>query len=88
MAGRTILITGGARGIGRATAIQAAERCWSVAISRPGNGVPDRQQRPLTATFRIEIADRYLASASIGEGSLALRGPGTGRMANVYYFAV
>lgn len=30
---RTVLITGGARGIGRATALLAAERGWSVAIN-------------------------------------------------------
>ena len=37
MAGRTVLITGGARGIGRATAIMAAERGWSVAVNYLGN---------------------------------------------------
>ncbi|HLT78613.1 MAG TPA: SDR family oxidoreductase [Ferrovibrio sp.] len=34
---RTILITGGSRGIGRATAIMAGERGWSVGVNYAGN---------------------------------------------------
>lgn len=35
---QNVLITGGARGIGRATAVMAAQRGWSVAINYASNG--------------------------------------------------
>ncbi|WP_339781319.1 SDR family oxidoreductase [uncultured Thalassospira sp.] len=42
---KTILITGGSRGIGRATALLCAQRGWNVAISYVGNKAAAEQTR-------------------------------------------
>jgi len=55
-----LLITGGARGIGRATAILAAERGWSVAISYLGN--------------EAAAAGTVAAIERLGRKAIALRG--------------
>ncbi|AUG53825.1 SDR family oxidoreductase [Thalassospira marina] len=42
---KTVLITGGSRGIGRATALLCAERGWNIAISYVGNKAAAEQTR-------------------------------------------
>ncbi|WP_347328121.1 SDR family NAD(P)-dependent oxidoreductase, partial [Ralstonia pseudosolanacearum] len=54
---KTIVITGGSRGIGRATAVLCARRGWSVAIQYRGN----RQAADETAGLVEQAGGRLLA---------------------------
>lgn len=54
---KTILITGGSRGIGRATALLAGQRGWSVAV----NYAADREAAEAVVSSVVEVGGRAMA---------------------------
>lgn len=69
-----MLITGGARGIGRATAIMAAEQGWSVAINYAANDAAARDTKTAVetcgqrgVTIQADVADEQQVISMFNE---------------------